>query len=309
MKEKTPKELHNERLGLKFSNDFIFGKVIGKPDIAKEFLSVLLGMKLDDLHRVETQKTMKRTYRSKGVRFDAFIEDSKQLVDVECQVGSYDGLARRAAYYRSEISIDALEKSEKYSSMKEVYVLFVCKTDPFGDGEPVYTCETTARENGRVVNDGQHTIFYNCSAWWKVGNPDKRALMRFFYDDTATSAFTREMSNMADEAKFEDDDFTEYYADLRAKIHVLLEKQEALEESWAKGIAEGRAAGLAKGRAEGLEEGRVKGMAEGLAEGKAAGLEKGRTEGMAEARKSAWEKIQNLGLDSETLKKVQSVFV
>ena len=70
-------------------------------------------------------------------------------------------------------------------------------------------------------------------------------------------------------------------------------EEDARNESWEKGLEEGRAKGLEEGRAKGIEQGR----AEGRAEGRAKGIE----EGVVKTQKSIARNMKNLGIPVEQI--------
>ena len=52
-----------------------------------------------------------------------------------------EDIGKRTRYYQSMIDIDSLLKGAVYSELKESYVIFICTSDPFESGLPVYTFE------------------------------------------------------------------------------------------------------------------------------------------------------------------------
>ena len=69
-------------------------------------------------------------------------------------------------YYQSMIDIDSLMKGEEYENLKESYILFICKDDPFKDDKenlfslPCYTFKNTCAENDAVNLDDKTVINY-----------------------------------------------------------------------------------------------------------------------------------------------------
>ena len=56
-------------------------------------------------------------------------------------MGEREDIGKRTRYYQSMIDIDSLLKGAVYSELKESYVIFICTSDPFESGLPVYTFE------------------------------------------------------------------------------------------------------------------------------------------------------------------------
>ena len=50
------------------------------------------------------------------------------------------------------MDVDNLLRGQSYAELKESYVIFICKQDPFGKGLPVYTCAQKPYECGIFEN-------------------------------------------------------------------------------------------------------------------------------------------------------------
>ena len=68
--------------------------------------------------------------------------------------------------------MDSLMKGQDYTELKESYVLFICKNEPFYNdkenkipyGLPCYTFENECKESSEVkLNDKSLTVIYNSS--------------------------------------------------------------------------------------------------------------------------------------------------
>ena len=108
---------------------------------------------------------------TKGVRLDVYLKDSDKIIDIEMQSYQQKALGKRTRYYQSMIDIDAIMKGEPYKNLKESYILFICKTDPFKNenekayGLPCYTFKNICEENPEVnLNDKSLKVIYNASA-------------------------------------------------------------------------------------------------------------------------------------------------
>ncbi|MFI3172891.1 MAG: Rpn family recombination-promoting nuclease/putative transposase, partial [Eubacteriales bacterium] len=88
-----------ENIGI--SNNFIFGKVMQNPDICKEFLEMVLGIKIDHIEYPMIEKTMKLSHDSKGIRLDVYVADDKHTVyNIEMQATDTHELPARSRYYQ-----------------------------------------------------------------------------------------------------------------------------------------------------------------------------------------------------------------
>ena len=228
-----------------FSNDYVFGKVLENIEVSRKFVEVLLGRKIKEITAPEIQKTKKPLRVSKGVRFDVYFEGEAELINIECQVGNYGDITKRARYYKSILNVDSLEKGEKYDKLKNVYVLFICLDDPLNYGLPIYTCETMIKEINKPVGDGEQVIFYNCAAADKVKDRDIRALLKFMKTNEATSELTEEIKNMTKLVRQKNESLFDFY---NRKLFVW--------DAYDEGVEVGRE----KGKIEGLKEGRNEGI-------------------------------------------------
>jgi predicted transposase/invertase (TIGR01784 family) len=164
------------------------------------------------------------------------------------------------------IDIDSLLKGAVYSELKESYVIFICTSDPFESGLPVYTFERKCREDAGVeLKDETHHLIFNASAYEQENDPELRDFLSFVKNNTAESDFTRGIANMVQTKKFEQTFINEYLAwNLHDKDVELRGKKAGLAEGKKAGLAEGKKAGLAEGKKAGLAEGKKAGLAEGV---------------------------------------------
>ena len=86
------------------------------------------------------------------------------------------------------IDIDSLMKGEEYENLKESYILFICKDDPFKNekdnhyGLPCYTFRNVCAENVAVnLDDKTIKVIYNASAYEKEEDPLIRDFLHFIW--------------------------------------------------------------------------------------------------------------------------------
>ena len=167
------------------------------------------------------------------------------LLEMQTVVKSDEGLRMR--YYQSVIDVEHLSRGESYRRMKESYVIFMCLTDPFGDGKPVYSFVTKEEDGDRILNDRIHKVIYNASDFAKAGSPAVRSFLEFLKNRSASDSITRRIQTEVEVCKSHQKWRAEY---MLWNDQVREWKEEAREE------------GLSEGRAEGREEGRTAGIAE-----------------------------------------------
>ena len=94
LKNETENELELEFYKKGIIDNFIFGAVMHNPEKCKALLECILKIKIREIKYPELEKTIKKTYRSKGIRLDVYVEDegwvsyscdSKEMFDELCE--------------------------------------------------------------------------------------------------------------------------------------------------------------------------------------------------------------------------------
>ena len=266
---------------LTIADNFIFCKVMENERICMGVLETLLGISVGHIEYLKTENSLENFYDSRGIRLDVYVKDADRIFNIEMQTGNYDDMLLRARYYLSSSDVATTKRRTKFKDIRETYILFICKDDPFGEGIPRYTKISKFLETDRIsYDDKSRNVFYNCSAWEKESNPEVRGVLKFIYGLKPDSGLAIEMDEAASLAKQKSDleDEYMYFSDILED-----EKEEAREIGLAEGRAKGLKEGLAEGRAKGFAEGRMEGHAEGHAEG----LETGRHQQKIESAKTA----------------------
>ena len=139
---------------------FMFGAVMTEPENCRLLLERTLQIPIREVI-VSKEKSIIYNPEYKGVRLDVYAHDENNTrYDVEMQVLSEADIERRARYYHSQIDMDILLAGEKYKNLPNVYVIFVCDFDPFGEGKYKYTFLNTCEEVPNLkMDDGNVTIF------------------------------------------------------------------------------------------------------------------------------------------------------
>jgi len=242
---------------LEFSDNFIFCKVMKNKELCIQFLEILLGIKIKDISYIQSEHPIQDYYESRGIRMDVYVADSSRIFNLEMQTGNYSDLLLRSRYYLSASDISTTPRRTKFNEIKETYIIFICKKDPFGQGLPLYTERKSFAETDAIpYDDKSYKLFYNTSAYAKAKTEDVRDVLEFIYKLQAKNSFTKKLESSVLVAKAEPvfkDEYM-YFADIL---------EEEKEVARATGLAEGRATGLAEGRATGLAEGQNKKALEG----------------------------------------------
>ena len=209
---------------LTFTDDGMFQAVLRDPQICAEFVELLLGIRVKSVGYPVLEKAIKPFYTSKGVRLDVYLKDEDKVIDVEMQAQPQEALGKRVRYYDAMLDMDCLMKGEDYPDLKESYVLFICKHDPFEYekdkpfGLPRYTFRNICQENNLVnLDDKSLKVIYNASAYEKEKDQKIRALLRFVQtNEPGTDDFSTRLSAIVERLK-ENEQFKEEYA--RMNLH------------------------------------------------------------------------------------------
>lgn len=165
---------------LTFTDNGMFQAVLHEPGVCAELVERLLGVKVKKVEYPELEKTIAPYYSSKGVRLDVYLKDTNKVIDVELQSQPQNALGKRTRYYQSMVDCDSLMKGDDYTKLKESYILFICKHDPFKDsnkrkfGLSRYTFRNVCDENNSVnLDDKCLKVVYNTAIapFWQGNYP------------------------------------------------------------------------------------------------------------------------------------------
>ncbi|MDO4289405.1 MAG: Rpn family recombination-promoting nuclease/putative transposase [Eubacterium sp.] len=241
-----------DKLGrIPITNDFMFCRVMAKPDICRAFLQALLPeISVGRVTYPKSQYSIEEQAESRGIRLDVYTKDESRVYNIEMQCARVDDLPRRSRYYLGRIDGDLLGKGQAYATLRESYVIFICTFDPFGKKFPLYHFENRCREDPTLfLNDGTYKIFVYTGGKSDMVSPDLAALLAYFEDAAAKK------ENALIKAIDHEVDIANRDADWRRKMLTLEMK---MNDQRLLGWKEGRSEGLREGRSEGLHEGEVK---------------------------------------------------
>ena len=181
-KPPTPKPFED----LTITDDYMFHVVMSNPERVKPLLEMVIGKKIRKIV-VVPEKTKKTGYRSRGIRMDVYIEDDENTVyDVEMETTKKRHFGKRFRYYQSAIDVEIVTKGQAISKLKESYILFICKHDPFKNagGQNFalsrYTFRNVCDENKCVnLDDKTLKVVYNATAYEKERDEKVRAFLKF----------------------------------------------------------------------------------------------------------------------------------
>lgn len=231
---------------LTFADDGMFQEVMRYPEISAELVERLLHIKVGHVEYPELEKAIKPFYTTKGVRLDVYLKDDDKIIDVELQCYPQEALGKRTRYYQSMIDMDSLMKGQDYPELKESYILFICKQDPFFIDEdkkipyglPCYTFQNVCKENARVnLNDKSLTVIYNASAYESEKDEKIKAFLHFIStNEPGKDDFTNRLSKLVEKIK-DNEKFRSDYAAMN--LHDRDIQRAARKEGMEEGLVQG----------------------------------------------------------------------
>lgn len=202
---------------LTFTDDYMFGEVMKNEKICKGVIERLLHIKVARVELITLQKDISPYYETRGVRYDVYVKDSDKVYDIEMQNKHYSDIEKRARYYQSMLDIDMLAKGASIKELKESYIIFICKTDPFKFGEPCYKTKTVFENHPeKIFDDKTRRIFYNASAYTKESDPELYSFLQFVSTNVPKDDFTDKIFNLVEQNK-QDEQFRSEY--MRCNLH------------------------------------------------------------------------------------------
>ena len=222
---------------LRFTDDFMFCRVMKNPDLCKGVIERLLGIKVERIEYPELQKEIRPYYSAHGVRMDVYVKDSDRIFDIEMQTTIPEDLPRRMRYYQSMIDIDSLIAGSEYEALKESYVIFLCTKDPFGLGLPVYTFSTVCKEkNDFTLNDGINKLFFNASAFASEKNLEIKGFLGYLCSGKPSDYLTEDIDRRVERLKINEIFRSDYMMDA-LPLHDA--RKAGLREGMEKGLLAG----------------------------------------------------------------------
>ncbi len=183
---------------LTLADDFMFGKIMAcREDLCKELLELVLGIRIARIRYIEPQKDVQITADGKGVRFDVYVDDDNQTVyDMEMQAVPRNNLPKRSRYYGSMMDLNMIEHGVDYKELRQSFVIFICKFNPFDGKRHFYTFENTCKEEQELpLGDGTAKIFLCTKGQSDDISGEMAAFLDYLTDGIAASAFTKRLDD------------------------------------------------------------------------------------------------------------------
>ncbi len=235
---------------LTFTDDGMFQAVLHQENVCADLIERLLHVKVSRVEYPELEKQIAPFFTTRGVRLDVYLKEEDKIIDIEIQCYKQPALGKRTRYYQSMIDMDSLMKGQPYPQLKESYILFICKDDPFETGEkddnekeknyglPCYTFRNICEENPLVnLNDKSIKVVYNASAYEAEKDIRIQDFLRYVMtNDAGEDDFTKRLNAIVEKLK-DDEKFRSDYAAMN--LHDWDLSRRAKEEGLAEGIQQG----------------------------------------------------------------------
>ena len=228
---------------LTIQDNFIFQKVMLKKSICKAVLERFLDISIKDIVYTQEEKTLDVSLETKSIRLDVFVNDDKGTVfNIEMQTSKdMEDLVKRTRFYQSILDMYHLQKGQKYMTLNDSYIIFICTFPVFTGHRHKYTFKNLCiEEHDILLNDGATKLFLSTKG---TINDVSKPLQRFLdYVDghAATDDLLRDIESAVDEAKH-CEAWREEYTMLSMDHYTY----------WKEGIAEGIQQGIEQGLTEG----------------------------------------------------------
>ena len=227
---------------LTFQDNFIFQKVMLKKPICKAVLERLLDISIKDIVYIHEEKNLDVRWDTKSVRLDVFVNDDKGTVfNIEMQTSKdMEELVKRTRFYQSILDMYHIQKGQKYTTLNDSYVIFICTFSVFTGDRHKYTFKNVCIEDHDIaLNDGATKLFLSTKGTRNDVSKPLQAFLDYIDGQEATDELLRDIDDAVYEVKH-CEAWKEEYSMLSMDHY----------KYWKEGIAEGLAQGKAEGKTE-----------------------------------------------------------
>ena len=233
------------------SNDAFFSFLCQEKEYVTRLLEDILGMSIDDIEIVDSQKGFSSYSLDKGkmssIRYDVYIKTTGKVINVEIQNSHFDLMERRARFYSSVLDVMLCSNTgaDKYD-LPDSYVIVFYNKFISSDLEPI-SKYSMINQNGISLNDGRNIIFINYNA---------------VFGDSVTSTVCAGLRNNFDFGNAKHLELLDKMLSIMEdefKRGVIMTLQEKLDDYKHMFLKQGIEQGIEQGREEGIEIGKERG--------------------------------------------------
>ena len=239
---------------LTIQDNFIFQKVMLKKHICKAVLERLLDTSIHDIVYIHEEKGLDVRLETKSVRLDVYVNDDKSTVfNIEMQTSKdMEELVKRTRFYQSILDMYHLQKGQKYMTLNDSYIIFICTFPVFSRERHKYTFKNIClEEHDILLNDGATKLFLSTKGTQNDISKSLQAFLDYIDGHEATDELLKDIDEAVYEVKHCEAWKEEYK--MLSMDHYTYWKEgvaEGIEQGIAQGIEQGLAVGTAKAKAE-----------------------------------------------------------
>ena len=149
------------------------------PDLCREILERILDIRIDRIEAIEVESEGPAIVR-RGVRFDVFAKSDRAAFEVRCKATSRKACPSACGTTAPQLDRRMLNKGDDFEDLRPVYVIFICRRDPFGKGLPTYTFRSRCDEDPDVAFDnGSLDVVLNSQGDLEQARPEIASLLQF----------------------------------------------------------------------------------------------------------------------------------
>jgi len=193
-------------------NNYVFYKIMREPKRIKPLLEYILRKKIFNIRVVESEKTLKERFASKGVRLDLYVEDADGVVyDVEVQTTDNGDVSLRMRYYQGMLDQTFFPAGSDYDKMPKSFVIFICEYDPFEQDRYIYTFQNRCDQDHKLLF-GDEAVKVVVNVKGSKGRISKKLKEAILYlgKQEVTGTYSRELDDAVNELKVNEEARQEY---------------------------------------------------------------------------------------------------
>ena len=226
---------------LTIQDNFIFQKVMLKKHICKAVLERLLDISIQDIVYIHEEKSLDIRLETKSIRLDVYVNDDKGTVfNIEMQTSKdMEELVKRTRFYQSILDMYHLQKGQKYMSLNDSYIIFICTFPVFSGDRHKYTFKNICMEEHDILlNDGAVKLFLSTKGTQNDISKPLQAFLDYIDGQEATDELLKDIDQEVYKVKH-CEAWKEEYKMLSMDHYTY----------WKEGVAEGIEQGMAQGSA------------------------------------------------------------
>ncbi len=243
-KEQIRKRAKQRYRRLRFTDDFMFGKVlVNNPEICRRLLELLLQVKIKHISFPEQQKVIDILSDGRGIRLDVYVDDENGTVyNIEMQAILRKNLPKRSRYYQGMIDMNLIERGARFNDLKQSFVIFICLKDPFGRNLPVYRFENICiQDKSLFLKDDAVKVFINGAADTAELSEDMASFLNYLKGTVTENELVQMIETEVEKARKQEGWEVEY---MTLYMRDMEKREEGIEIGMQQGMERGMERGL-----------------------------------------------------------------